>query len=328
LLRNAAAVLVLLVLATGARADLDEFELEDTVAIVVVDRELVAHAVGRGSSKLRLEPGERLIWHGSSGRIGFVVTDRRILGFHRSTGWSDRRLLIGEASPARPELGPRIALFVTSQRAVAYDGHWRQEAIGPQEGLFSAEVGSGAALVVTSRRALALSSISGQFVAAELGIHERIESARTISSSAEVTTSKRVLFFSGASWTVQDRSIVLQRCELDGAGSLHPLRLPRVRGRRPLRAPPQRRYAVWRGSEQVSPGRRARAVRRRSSLPCAGPARRGRWRRAHALPGTPGRARRDGCQRGAPGGRARRAGAARLPRGRRSRRSLPAAQAA
>lgn len=207
MLRNAAPVLALLACATGAQADLDEFEIEDTVAIVVVDRELVAHALGRGSSKLRLEPGERLIWHGASGRIGFVVTDRRVLGYHRTTGWSDRRLLIGEASPSRPELGPRIALFVTSQRAIAYDGHWCQETIGPQEGIFSADVGSGAALVVTNRRALALSTGSSRFVETELGIHERIERARTVASSAEVTTSKRVLFFTGASWTEQERSI-------------------------------------------------------------------------------------------------------------------------
>ena len=206
MLRNAALLLALLAIAPAAPAQRDVFELEDTVTVVVVGRELVAHAVNRGSSKLRLETGERLIWSGASGRIGFAVTDRRVLGFHRSTGWSERRLRIAEASPQRPELGPRLALFVTSKRAIAYDGHWREESIGPQEGVFTAEVGTAAALVVTNRRALGISPRSG-FVPVKLHIHERIETARTVAASAEVTTSQRVLFFSGSAWTEQRRSL-------------------------------------------------------------------------------------------------------------------------
>ena len=60
---------------------------------------------------------------------------------------------------------------------------------------------------MTRRRALGLSPSSGRFVATKLGIHETVETARTVASSAEVTTSKRVLFFSGASWTEQKRSL-------------------------------------------------------------------------------------------------------------------------
>ena len=113
MLRNAVLVLALLAVASSAAGDHDEFELEDTVAIVSLDRELVAHTPARGSSKQRLQLGERLIWHGARGRIGFAVTDRRVFGFHSRSGWSSRRLRVAEASPARPELGSRIALFVT-----------------------------------------------------------------------------------------------------------------------------------------------------------------------------------------------------------------------
>lgn len=207
MLRNAALLLTLLLSVSPSRAGQDEFELEDTVAIVVVDRDLMAHAAGGGARKLRLEVGERLIWHGARGRIGFAVSDRRLLGFHGRTGWSQLARRVTEASTAGPELGTRIALFVTSQRAIAFDGQWHEEALGPQEGLHTTSVGSAAALVVTRRRALGLSPSSGRFVAAKLGIHETVETARTVASSAEVTTSKRVLFFSGASWTEQKRSL-------------------------------------------------------------------------------------------------------------------------
>jgi len=201
-------LILLLSVALPSGAQRNDFELEDTVAIVVLDRELVAHGANRGSSRLRLEIGERLIWHGASGRIGFVVTDRRVLAFRSGFGWSDRRLRVAESSPGRAKLGTRIALFVTSQRAIAFDGHWREESIGPQEGLYASSVGSGAALVVTNRRALGLSPNSGRFVATKLEIHETIEAAETLGSTAQVTTSKRVLFFSGpsASWSEERRT--------------------------------------------------------------------------------------------------------------------------
>jgi len=205
-LRNAALLLTLLPFVSPPAAAQDEFELEDTVAIVVVDRDLVAHAAGGGARKLRLEVGERLIWQGSRGRIGFAVSDRRLLGFRAGTGWSQLALRVTESPTADPELSTRIALFVTSQRAIAFDGRWHEEGIGPQETLQTTSVGSAAALVVTRRRALALSPSSGRFVAAKLGIHETVETARTVASSAEITTSKRVLFFSGASWTEQKRT--------------------------------------------------------------------------------------------------------------------------
>lgn len=202
------ALLLVLALVSPATAGRDQFELEDTVAIVVLDRELVAHATDRGSSRLRLEVGEQLVWHGARGRIGFALTDRRLLGYSRVSGWTDRRLRVAEHVPDRAQLGSRIALFVTSQRAIAYDGQWREAAIGPQEAFRSSSVGSGAALVVTNRRALGLSPGSGGFVAAKLDIHERVESATTLASSAQITTSRRVLFFSGpsGSWTEQRRS--------------------------------------------------------------------------------------------------------------------------
>jgi hypothetical protein len=206
MLRNAAALVMMLICAGVSHAQRDEFELEDTISIVVIDRELLANAANGGSSKLRLEVGERVIWSGARGRIGFVLTDRRVLGFHRRTGWSARQLRVAEVTPSRPQMSTRLALFVTSLRAIVFDGHWREESIGPQERVRTVSAGSGAALVVTNRRALGLSPGSSGFVAVELRIHETVEDARAVASSAEVRTSQRVLFFNG-SWSEERLSL-------------------------------------------------------------------------------------------------------------------------
>ena len=206
--RKSAAFLVISACLLAPLAGAQEFELEDTVSTLFLDRELVAHAASGRTSKLRLELGEKLLWHGARGRLGFAVSNRRVFGFRTTRGWSERSLRTDEASPPRPELGPRLALFVTSQRALAYDGQWREESIGPQEVVSQWRVGSRVALVVTNRRALGVAPGGGRFVPFALRIHEQIEAARTLASSAEITTSQRLLFFSGLSsgWTERDRT--------------------------------------------------------------------------------------------------------------------------
>ena len=206
--RNVALSVALVLCLAGSRVLAQGFELEDTVSVRFVDRELVAHAATGRTSRLRLEVGEKLVWQGARGRIGFAVSNRRVFGFRATTGWSARSLRSGEVSPSQPALGPRLALFVTSQRALAYDGQWHRESIGPQERVVQASVGSRVALLVTNRRALGVAPGAVGFVPTPLGIHEKLESARTIASSAEVTTTKRLLFFSGpgGNWTEQDRT--------------------------------------------------------------------------------------------------------------------------
>lgn len=207
--RNVALSMALLLSLAASRVLAEGFELEDTVSVVFLDRELVAHAASGRTSRLRLEVGEKLVWQGARGRIGFAVSNRRVFGFRTTTGWSARSLRSGEVSPSRPQLGPRLALFVTSQRALAYDGRWHEESIGPQEAVSQVSAGSRVALVVTNRRALGVAPGAVGFVAAPIGVHEKLESARTIASSAEVTTTKRLLFFSGpaGNWTEQDRTL-------------------------------------------------------------------------------------------------------------------------
>ena len=187
----------------------EQYELEDTVSVVAIDRELIAHAANGRTSKLRLEVGERIRWHGARGRIGFAVSNRRVLGFRQTTGWTALDLRVGEVSTLPPGLGPRLALLVTTQRAIAFDGQWAQDSIGPQEVVSHARVGSRVALVVTQRRALGVAPGGAGFVPVSLQIHEGVESVRTMAGSGEITTRRRLLFFSGpgGSWSERPRTL-------------------------------------------------------------------------------------------------------------------------
>lgn len=205
------ALLALAPPAPDARATSDvESAIEDTVIVRVLDREVVGvDAVARGSSSLRLDPGERLLSHEARGRIGIVVTNRRLLGFSAKSGWTERRLRIAESTPSRADVDARLALFLTSQRAIGFDGHWREEVLSPQEAVQRSSLASSTALVVTNRRAMGLSPASGGFVSIPLRVHEDVEQARAVATLAEVTTSQRVLVFSAGdgTWTEELRTL-------------------------------------------------------------------------------------------------------------------------
>jgi hypothetical protein len=210
--RRLAAVSGLLVVASTASAERGfdaERALEDVITVRVLGREMLAFdGLGGGVRKQRLEPGENVLWSGARGRIGLIVTDRRALAVRRGQGFRVLRFRVREGRDARVSLGDRVALVATSGRLLAFDGAWRQADLGALERLQVLSVGPGAALAVTDRRALAMTSASNGFVATPLHLHERVEIAEAGSALAEVTTSRRVLVFSGAgTWTEQRRSL-------------------------------------------------------------------------------------------------------------------------
>jgi hypothetical protein len=177
-----------------------------TVSVRVLDRDVVAIRAGSSDSHLLpLEPGERVLSHEAHGRIGIAVTDRRVVGFTSASGWTERRLRVSEATPSRAKVGARVAIFLTSQRAIGFDGHWREANFSFQEDTIVSEVKEGTAVIVTNLRALGLSETSSGFHPIPMRAGEVVESAIALDTTAEVRTSERVLRFSG-SWTESPRS--------------------------------------------------------------------------------------------------------------------------
>ena len=196
----------------NAQVALDQVVLEDAIAVEILDRNVIAFDLqGSGRLKFRLDLDEEVLWSSARGRVAIVVTSRRLLGATpRSAAWQVERYRLNETPPPAAQLSQRLAVAITSQRVLGFfgDGTWTEVKLSLRESIVNTHVGPGAAVVVTDRRALGLSSSSGGFFETGLQIREEIASVRTLSSIATVTTSYRTLVFKGPSgrWTSEERS--------------------------------------------------------------------------------------------------------------------------
>lgn len=202
-------------LPTAAQVPLlpQEVQRVDVIALERDGRELFAFDALTGrQSRLRLELGEEVSFQQARGRIGLVLTDRRALAVAPGTDFQELRFRLDEAAPAIGLLEDRIALVVTSRRALGFvgtGGVWIEEKIPANEALESLRVGAGVGVVTTNRRALGLSADRGTFVAEKLGVHESLESVAAQDSIVTLRTDRRILVFSAAQavWSTQDRRL-------------------------------------------------------------------------------------------------------------------------
>jgi hypothetical protein len=186
--------------------------LEDLLQIVETSRTLLAiDAEGGGDTPERLEIDEEVVWTGSRGRVGVALTDRRILAVGTgSAAWQQTRYRRGETPPETASLGDRVALLTTEQRVLGFDGgsnNLVETSVGPGETVLDARVSANLGVVVTDRRALALSPFAGGFFETPLRLHERIEGLALGSDVATLTTSARILVFRGRTGRWSERRL-------------------------------------------------------------------------------------------------------------------------
>jgi len=188
----------------------------DSLQVLVRESEVIAidGRLGGGPISERLETDERALIAEAHGRVGVVVTNRRILAVTSGNAmWMQTRLGVHEAFPSAVVIGERVALILTDDRAigVAANGKHRffAEDIGPNEGLLDFRVGENVAVVLTDRRLLGASGFQPGFIEQEVGVHERIESVSTLADFATVATHRRLLVFQAptASWQEQRLSL-------------------------------------------------------------------------------------------------------------------------
>ena len=212
-MRKLAWIVVLLGSLVGAPAPAqlaDEIPLADSLEVLVLDRQLVAidaRSGGQLEEPLRLD--ERVVWSGSRGRVGVVFTDQRILAVTtRSAAWQSEEISRGERLPAEALLGDRVALVVTSLRAIGLDGgssNLVESRLGIRETVLAQRVGENVAIVVTDRRALGVTPARGGFFQTKILSGERLESATATSNLATVTTQRRVLIFRAPTGSWEER---------------------------------------------------------------------------------------------------------------------------
>jgi len=207
-------VLALLVgLASVARAGEDRFPIEDAIDVQLIGRELVAVINLGGPLRTRLEQGEQVVFSGARGRVGVVVTNRRVLGVSPgATGWLEAPRRVQERPSGDPLMGSRVALVLSDQRVLAYDGdagRWVEESVGPNEAVREVTIAQAVAVVATGRRGLALASGTGRFAEVSLHVGERFESLTSLADVATLRTDRRVLVFRGDSGSWGSESLPL-----------------------------------------------------------------------------------------------------------------------
>jgi hypothetical protein len=194
------------------RGEASPYPLLDLLEIVVLPREILAvDAAGGGQVEVRLLRGENVLWTGSRGRVGVVLTDQRILAVSTaSASWQSARYLRGETRPERALLGDRVALLLTNKRVIGFDGNSGnlvERSLGPGERILDSAVGDNLAVVVSERRALGLSAFTGGFFEAKIHVGERLQGVGAQANLATLTLSDRLLFFRAPTGSWEERNL-------------------------------------------------------------------------------------------------------------------------
>jgi len=188
-----------------------EVPLADVLEILVIDREMLAiDAAGGGQTTARLRLDETVLWKGARGKVGVIITDQRILAVASQSGsWQETDYRRKEQRPESALLGERVALVITSERVLGFNGgsgNLVEYRLGPREKVLAARVGENVGVVATDRRALGLSPFQGGFFSIALNLGDQFEAISAESNLATLTVPRRSLIFRATTGTWDERS--------------------------------------------------------------------------------------------------------------------------
>jgi hypothetical protein len=212
LLKIGGLLLAMAVVSGPARAQnvAGEVPLADVLEILVIDRDLLAiDAAGGGQTVARLRLKETVLWKGARGKVGVIITDQRILAVATQSGsWQQTDYGRTEQRPESALLGERVALAITSERVLGFDGgsgNLVEYRLGPREKVVASRVGENVGVVVTDRRAIGLSPFLGGFFGIPLTLGDRVEAVTAESNLATLTVGRRVLIFRATTGSWEER---------------------------------------------------------------------------------------------------------------------------
>ncbi len=188
-----------------------EVPLADVLEILVVDRDLLAiDAAGGGQTVERLRLDESVVWKGARGKVGVIITNQRILAVAtQSSSWQEVDYGRAERRPESALLGERVALAITSERVLGFNGgsgNLVEYRLGPREQVVEARAGENVGVVVTDRQALGLSPFLGGFFAIPLALGDPIEAVSAESNLATLTAGRRILIFRATTGSWEERA--------------------------------------------------------------------------------------------------------------------------
>jgi hypothetical protein len=126
----------------------------------------------------------------------------------QSGSWQQTDYGRTEQRPESALLGERIALALTSERVLGFNGgsgNLAEVRLGPREQVVAARAGANVGVVVTDRRALGLSPFLGGFFSVPLTIGDQVEDVTAESNLATLTFGRRVLIFRATTGSWEER---------------------------------------------------------------------------------------------------------------------------
>ena len=190
-----------------------ELPLLDSIDVIVRERSVLAvsAATGAQASRAKLELGEDVLWVGVRGRIGLVVTNRRLLAISRTAPvWQFVYFKARETMPQSILLGERVGLVATSHHLYgisAAGGLLKTRELSPYEDVTNDLVAENLAVIVTTRRLIGLSGFAGGFFEEPVGVHEDLDYASISSDFATVATDRRLVVFDAESGDWRSRHL-------------------------------------------------------------------------------------------------------------------------
>ena len=198
----------------GAQLVAGEVPLANVLEVLVIDREVLAiDAAGGGQTVARLRLDETVLWKRARGKVGIVITNRRILAAAtQSAAWQEMEYRLNEVPLTEALLGDRVAVAITSQRVVGFVGgsaNLVEYRLGPRERVLAVRAGENVGVVVTDRHALGLSPFAGGFFKTPIDLNDPIESVTADSNLATLVSERRLLIFRAttSSWEERERSL-------------------------------------------------------------------------------------------------------------------------
>jgi len=186
-----------------------EKTVEDVIDIHLGDQEVIAVKQGETISKIDLQLKERLLWKGSDGYVGTVITNERLLAVSKSSsGWIELPFRLSETyeeTPPNVILSDRLMLLATDKRIIGFDSdsnRWATVDLPLHEELVETAIDTHVGVGVTTKRAYGLAKGVSTFVEERFKKNEQILSVETSAYNATIRTSRRLLIFksAGAYW--------------------------------------------------------------------------------------------------------------------------------
>jgi hypothetical protein len=190
----------------AAKAQIEEY-VEDAVEIHEVRGKVVAVRSGRGNLSFELSLKEPVLWKGTRGKVGAVLTEKRFLTVsNTSDGWLEEPLRLHEAEDAKTAVSPYLALLVTRQRALGFDGLTNrlvEHRLPLFETTLAADTDYRVAVIVLSGRCVGFAVGRNSFAEIHLRIGEEFQTLEMKPRLATVQTSERLLSFQAdsSSWS-------------------------------------------------------------------------------------------------------------------------------